>query len=152
MLGAAAGTLRASNGMQLVVDQTFGQAPRRFNLALVAGGPALAETPPDPSLATWLGTVAAHCDRYGSVCTGAFALGHAGLLDGRHVTTHWQHAQQLAEQFPLAHVDLDRIYLRDDRLVTSAGVTAGIDLALALVAQDHGPRVALAVAKRPIHM
>ncbi len=148
LLGATAGTLRASNGMKLVVDETFERAAPRFNLALVAGGPALAEVAPDPRLAHWLAAVAAHCDRYGSICTGAFALGHAGLLDGRHVTTHWQHAQQLAEQFPKAHVDFDRIYLRDDRLVTSAGVTAGIDLSLALVAQDHGPRVALAVAKR----
>ncbi|GAB7547571.1 GlxA family transcriptional regulator [Cupriavidus sp. 8B] len=148
LLGATAGTLRASNGMKLVVDETFERAAPRFSLALVAGGPALAEAAPDPRLAHWLAAVAAHCDRYGSICTGAFALGHAGLLDGRHVTTHWQHAQQLAEQFPKAHVDFDRIYLRDDRLVTSAGVTAGIDLSLALVAQDHGPRVALAVAKR----
>jgi transcriptional regulator GlxA family with amidase domain len=70
------------------------------------------------------------------------------LLDARNVVTHWQHAAQLAAQFPLARVDFDRIYLRDGQLVTSAGVTAGIDLSLALVAEDHGPQTALAVAKR----
>lgn len=70
------------------------------------------------------------------------------MLDGRRVTTHWQHAGQLAAQFPNAHVDFDRIHLRDGRLVTSAGITAGIDLSLALLTEDHGPRVALAVAKR----
>ena len=104
--------------------------------------------PPDPRLSTWLRDVASRCERYGSICTGAFALGHAGLIDGRHVTTHWQNAPQLARQFPLARVELDRIHIRDGNLVTSAGVTAGIDVALALVAEDHGPRIALAVAKR----
>ena len=148
VLAATAGLLRASNGISIAADNTFERAPRRFSLALIAGGPTLPDAAPAAPLVDWLATVAAHCDRYGSVCTGAFALGHAGLLDGRNVTTHWQHAAQLAEQFPRANVDFDRIYLRDGRLVTSAGVTAGIDLALALVAEDHGPQVALAVAKR----
>ncbi len=103
---------------------------------------------PDPRLTRWLADVAARCDRYGSICTGAFALGHAGLIDERHVTTHWQNASQLAQQFPRAKVELDRIHIRDGRLVTSAGVTAGIDVALSLVAEDHGARVSLAVAKR----
>jgi transcriptional regulator GlxA family with amidase domain len=152
LLAATPAALRASNGMTLVPDTTFDvtlDGPAcRFDLALVAGGPALPEAPPDSSLSVWLTAMAARCERYGSICTGAFALGHAGLLDGHHVTTHWQHVQQLAEQFPGARVDLDRIYLRDERLVTSAGVTAGIDLSLALVAEDHGARTALAVAKR----
>ncbi|SIN97719.1 GlxA family transcriptional regulator [Paraburkholderia phenazinium] len=148
LLSAEPGALRASNGMALVADDTFEGTRRDFDLALVAGGPALPESAPDPRLTRWLTTVASRCKRYGSICTGAFALGHAGLLDERNVTTHWQHAEQLATQFPLARVDFDRIYLRDERLVTSAGVTAGIDLSLALVAEDHGPRTALAVAKR----
>lgn len=148
LLSATPGSLRASNGMTLTADATFDSAPNRFDLALVPGGPALPEQAPDAPLTDWLRTVAAQCARYGSICTGAFALGHAGLLDARNVTTHWQHAAQLAAQFPLAHVDFDRIYLRDERLVTSAGVTAGIDLSLALVAEDHGPHTALAVAKR----
>ncbi len=148
LVGAEEGAIRASNGMALMADATFDAAHDGFDLALVAGGPALPEGAPQPQLTGWLDGVAAHCARYGSICTGAFALGHAGLLDGRQVTTHWQHAQQLAEQFPQARVDFDRIYLRDERLVTSAGVTAGIDLSLALVSEDHGPQIALAVAKR----
>jgi transcriptional regulator GlxA family with amidase domain len=99
-------------------------------------------------MSAWLCSVASRCGRYGSICTGAFALGHAGLIDGRKVTTHWQNAPHLARQFPLARVELDRIHIRDGALVTSAGVTAGIDVALELVAEDHGPGVALAVAKR----
>jgi transcriptional regulator GlxA family with amidase domain len=148
LVSAEPGTLRASNGMTLVADRTFEQAEQGFDLALVAGGPALPEHEPEPRLTAWITTVAARCKRYGSICTGAFALGHAGLLDERSVTTHWQHAAQLAAQFPHARVDFDRIYLRDEQLVTPADVTAGIDLSLALVAEDHGPRTALAVAKR----
>ncbi|CAE6743497.1 HTH-type transcriptional regulator CdhR [Paraburkholderia nemoris] len=149
LLSAEPGPLRASNGMTLVADATFDQARRPFGLALVAGGPALPDgAAPDTRLLDWLSRVATQCERFGSICTGAFALGHAGLLDARKVTTHWQHAAQLAEQFPRAHVDFDRIYLRDGNLVTSAGVTAGIDLSLALVAEHHGPHTALAVAKR----
>jgi transcriptional regulator GlxA family with amidase domain len=149
LVAAQAEPLRASNGMTLVADATFEQAREPFDLALVAGGPALADHEvPDARLLEWLANVATRCRRYGSICTGAFALGHAGLLDARNVTTHWQHAAQLAAQFPRAQVDFDRIYLRDGPLVTSAGVTAGIDLSLALVAEDHGPHTALAVAKR----
>ncbi|CAH2922516.1 MAG: Transcriptional regulator, AraC family [uncultured Paraburkholderia sp.] len=147
LLSADHAPLRASNGITLVADDLFARAREPFDLALVAG--ALPEgEPPAAPLLDWLIKVALQCGRYGSICTGAFALGHAGLLDGRHVTTHWQHAAQLAAQFPKAHVDYDRIYLRDGQLVTSAGVTAGIDLSLALVAEDHGAHIALAVAKR----
>jgi transcriptional regulator GlxA family with amidase domain len=149
LLSAESAPLRASNGMTLLADATFAQSRDPFDLALVAGGPALPDnSTPDARLLDWLTHVAARCERYGSICTGAFALGHAGLLDARNVTTHWQHAAQLAAQFPQARVDFDRIYLRDGQLVTSAGVTAGIDLSLALVAEDHGPHTALAVAKR----
>ncbi|MBW0446079.1 GlxA family transcriptional regulator [Paraburkholderia phenoliruptrix] len=149
LLSATQAPLRASNGMTLIADAAFEHAREPFDLALVAGGPALPEgEPPAAPLLDWLTNVAPQCGRYGSICTGAFALGHAGLLDERNVTTHWQHAAQLAAQFPKARVDYDRIYLRDGQLVTSAGVTAGIDLSLALVAEDHGANIALAVAKR----
>jgi transcriptional regulator GlxA family with amidase domain len=148
LVGADDAPVRASNGTRMLADLTFAQAQQRFDIALVAGGPALPVDPPDPRLNAWLREVASRCERYGSICTGAFALGHAGLIDGRQVTTHWQNAPQLARQFPLARVELDRIHIRDGNLVTSAGVTAGIDVALALVAEDHGAQIALAVAKR----
>ncbi len=148
LLSATRDALRASNGMQMLADQTFDAPAQSFHTALVAGGPALPSGEVEPCLNRWLVDVAARCTRYGSICTGAFALGHAGLLDGRKVTTHWQDAPRLASRFPQAQVELDRIYIRDGALVTSAGVTAGIDLSLALVAEDHGPAIALAVAKR----
>jgi transcriptional regulator GlxA family with amidase domain len=148
LVGPEERIVRASNGTRLVADVSFGDAGQRYDIALVAGGPNLPSDAPDPGLTAWLVDVASHCERHGSICTGAFALGHAGLLDNRDVTTHWQNAPHLAASFPLARVELDRIYVRDGNLVTSAGVTAGIDVALALVAEDHGAQVALAVAKR----
>ncbi len=132
LVGPGSREVRASNGTRLLADLGFSEARKRFDTALVAGGPSLPVDAPDAELTHWLATIAAHCPRYGSICTGAFALGHAGLLDGRNVTTHWQNARQLAEHFPKARVELDRIHMRDGNLVTSAGVTAGIDVALAV--------------------
>ena len=148
LVGAERAPFRASNGMLLAPDIDFGEAGGAFDLLLVAGGPALPTVGCDPRLVAWLAAAAPRCPRYGSICTGAFALGHAGLIDDMRVTTHWSDARMLAEQFPKARVEYDRIFMRDGRLVTSAGVTAGIDLGLALVHEDHGPEVALAVAKR----
>ncbi|WP_348627588.1 DJ-1/PfpI family protein [Sinorhizobium sp. M4_45] len=112
---------------------------------MVAGSPDLPNRTPDPKLADWLSVASQQAATFGSICTGAFTLGHAGLLDGRRVTTHWQNAGSLATMFPAAQVEPDAIYVRDGRLVTSAGV-AGIDPALALVREAHGSDVA--VAKR----
>ncbi len=148
LIGKTHDPLRASNGMLLVADRTFAEAVEPFDLILVAGGPALAHAPPEEELSAWLLASTPRCARYGSICTGAFALGHAGLLDGKRVTTHWQDAPDLVQQFPLAQVERDSLYVQDGALVTSAGVTAGIDLALALIQADHGAEVALAVAKR----
>ncbi len=140
--------IRASNGMPMAAHCEFADAARVFHTVLVAGGPGLPDRSADEAMSIWLRAWGVRAKRYGSICTGAFALGDAGLLDGRLVTTHWQNADQLAERFPAARVEHDRIFARDGRLVTSAGVTAGIDLALALVREDHGERIALACAKR----
>ncbi|WP_094193851.1 GlxA family transcriptional regulator [Bradyrhizobium viridifuturi] len=148
LVGASREPLRASNGMRISADLSFNEADAKFDILLVAGGPALPDAEPDPELTQWLRRAPERAELYGSICTGAFALGHAGLLDGHKVTTHWQNAQLLAARFPAAEVIFDRIYIRDGRLMTSAGVTAGIDLGLALVAERHGPQVAVAVAKR----
>jgi transcriptional regulator GlxA family with amidase domain len=147
-IGAAPYPIIASNGMPLGAECDLTDAPRQFDILLVPGGPLLPEGHEMPHITAWLNEATPLAGRYGSICTGAFILGHAGLLDGKSVATHWSHAQQLADLFAQALVEPDRIYVRDGRLVTSAGVTAGIDMALALVAEDHGPAVALAVAKR----
>jgi transcriptional regulator GlxA family with amidase domain len=148
LVGRGREPIRASNGMRMVADLAFEETSATFDILLVAGGPALPEADPDPRLTGWLAQAPQAAGLYGSICTGAFALGHAGLLDGHTVTTHWQNAQQLAARFPAANVVPDRIYVRDGRMVTSAGVSAGIDLALSLVGEHHGPKVAVAVAKR----
>lgn len=139
--------LRASSGMLLMADLSFEEAQQPYDIVLVAGGPGMPDSP-QLALIEWLKAAYQHAGMYGSVCTGAFTVGYAGLLDGKRVTTHWQHAQQLASAFPEAQVEPDAIYVRDGRLVTSAGVTAGIDLALALIREHHGPQLALDVAKR----
>lgn len=148
ILAETTAPIRASNGMSLAAHLSFEEAGRAFHTVLVAGGPGLPEHAPDETMSIWLREWGTKAERYGSICTGAFALGHAGLLDGRLVTTHWQNADSLANKFPAARVEHDRIFARDGRLVTSAGVTAGIDLALALVGEDHGEQIALACAKR----
>ena len=101
----------------------------------------------DAALMAWIRAVAPRCRRVATVCTGAFLAAEAGLLDGRRVTTHWARAEQLAAEFPALDVDPDPIYIRDGKFWTSAGVTAGIDLALALVQDDLGIEVAQTVAR-----
>jgi len=148
VVGQATHPIRASNGMVMMPNLSFGEANRLFQTVLVAGGPTLPDMARDEEMSEWLRKWGAKAERFGSICTGAFALGRAGLLDGRVVTTHWENSEKLASMFPGANVVADRIFLRDGSMVTSAGVTAGIDLALALVAEDHGPAVSLACARR----
>jgi transcriptional regulator GlxA family with amidase domain len=150
LVAAHRNPLRASNGIRLVADLTFEEAVGGFDIILVAGTPKPPEAEPEPPLIQWVKELPWRASVYGSICTGAFVLGYAGLLDDRRVTTHWQDAQALAAAFPKAKVEPDFIYVRDGRLITAAGVTAGIDLALALVGQRHGPETALKVAKRLI--
>jgi transcriptional regulator GlxA family with amidase domain len=147
LVGAHTRSVRCSNGMGMAADLSYEQAGRAFDTVLVAGGPDLPNSLADEAMSAWLNAWGVQARRYGSICTGAFALGRAGLLDGRTVTTHWGCSAQLAAEFPAARVEHNRIHTRDDRLVTSAGVTAGIDLSLALVGEDHGPAISLACAK-----
>lgn len=112
---------------------------------LVPGGDGTAD--PDPALVRRIAQLAERAERVVSVCTGAFLLAEAGLLAGRRATTHWAYCDTLARRYPDTEVDPEPIYVRDGRIASSAGVTAGIDLALALVEEDHGRDVALLVAR-----
>src|SRR6516162_5456519 len=114
---------------------------------LVAGGQGVEAASVNPALVDWLRQRAAQARRVASVCTGAFLLAAAGLLDGRRAVTHWKDCAKLAQRFPAVRVEPDPIFVRDGRVWTSAGVTAGIDLALALVEEDLGRSMALAVAR-----
>ncbi|MDH4585595.1 GlxA family transcriptional regulator [Pseudomonas sp. BN415] len=146
IIGTESGPLRASNGALMQAEFTLEQATGSYDLLLVPGGPG-AYNHQHPELLTWLRGASERAGRYGSICTGTFILGHAGLLDGHRVTTHWHYTERLIKAFPKARVETDQIFLEDRRLVTSGGVTAGIDLALSMVALDHGRKVALDVAK-----
>jgi transcriptional regulator GlxA family with amidase domain len=114
---------------------------------LVAGGDGLIGRPIDPALVDSLKTVPDKTRRLASICTGAFILAKAGLLNGRRATTHWRHAGLLARAFPEVIVEPDAIFVRDGQVVTSAGVSAGIDLALALVEEDYGAELVRDVAR-----
>jgi transcriptional regulator GlxA family with amidase domain len=149
VLGTTPGPIRSSSGVRLVADRIIGDpAIEKSHTLLVAGSPKLAELKPAPRVLGWLREQAPRAKRYGSVCSGAFLLAAAGLLDGRRVTTHWAVADQLAETYPELFVDKDAIYVHDGLVRTAAGVTAGMDLALALVEEDLGRPVALSVARQ----
>jgi transcriptional regulator GlxA family with amidase domain len=149
LIATAPGELRSSSGTRLVPDEIIGARPGEpIDTLLVAGCPNAAETRPPAAVLDWLRRVAPRTRRYGSVCSGAFFLAGAGLLDGRRVTTHWAVAERLAEAYPAVSVDPDAIHVRDGRLRTAAGVTAGLDLALALVEEDLGRDIAMRVASQ----
>ncbi|WP_431050882.1 GlxA family transcriptional regulator [Roseateles sp. L2-2] len=142
------GLLRSSSGLRMAVDATVATHRGRVDTLLVAGSPRRDDMAVDEDLRRWLQRHARTARRYGSVCTGAFALASAGLLDGKRVATHWNSADLLAADHPDACVEPDAIYVKDGRLFTSAGVTAGMDLALAMVEEDHGRELALRVARQ----
>jgi transcriptional regulator GlxA family with amidase domain len=134
------------SGLRFMPDRTIHDADEPIDTLIVVGARDPLE-PATPSLIDWLQRQAPNTRRYGAVCTGAFLLGAAGLLDNKHATTHWEFAAALAAAFPSAIVEPDRIFVRDGPMFTSAGVTAGMDLALALVEEDLGRAAALAVAR-----
>lgn len=151
LLVAAAepGPIRSSSGVRLmpdrIIDRDFQES---IDTLLIAGRPNAADVPANGRVIEWLRRRASRTRRFGSVCSGAFFLAAAGLLDGRRVTTHWAVADRLAERFPSVSVDKDAIYVTDGKLRTAAGVTAGLDLALALVEEDLGRETAMKVASQ----
>jgi transcriptional regulator GlxA family with amidase domain len=141
------GAVATSSGLELGTAPASGLAGAVDTL-LITGGDGAVSARQDERLVRWLRRVAPRCRRVATVCTGAFLAAEAGLFDGRRVTTHWAWAARLAEEYPALVVDADPIYLRDGRYWSSAGVTAGIDLALALVEGDLGVDLAQSVARR----
>jgi transcriptional regulator GlxA family with amidase domain len=145
MLSEHGGAVLSSSGVP-VVTQPFG-APG-FDTIMVAG--AMEVLPSTPAFVDFLRAASQASRRTASICTGAFQLAEAGLLDGRRVTTHWALARELQRQHPRTRVEEDRIFIEDDRVWSSAGMTACIDLALALVEADHGVELARAVARKMV--
>jgi transcriptional regulator GlxA family with amidase domain len=141
------GAVRTSSGIALVPDGSLQDVPGEIDTLLVPGGAGVRAACADAALLEWVTLTAARATRVASVCTGAFVLAAAGLLDGRRATTHWSAAAALARLHPDVIVDADPIFVRDGRVWTSAGVTAGMDLALALVEHDHDADLSLAIAR-----
>jgi transcriptional regulator GlxA family with amidase domain len=145
VFGTAPGPIADSCGLSVVPSRTIKDLAGSIDTLVVAGGP---QPNIDDVAATWLAACAGRLRRCGAVGTGTFLLAASHLLDGRRATTHWQHAQRLTELFPNVTVDPNPIFVKDGKYYTSAGESAGLDLALALVEEDAGQDLALAVARR----
>ena len=141
------GPVRAESGLEHGHGAAARRQPARIDTLVLAGGTGADAASADETLVGWIADTAPHCRRVATVCSGAFLGAAAGLLDGRRVTTHWARARQLREAYPRLTVDPDPIYIRDGKYWSSAGVTAGIDLSLALVQEDLGVDVAQTVAR-----
>lgn len=144
LLAETTGPIETNGGMTLLATHALAKTSPGDTL-LIAGGHGV-HALPNATIES-LAERADRTSRVGSICSGAFALARAGLLEGRTVTTHWRHAERLAAAFPGVHVAADAIYRESGGIYTSAGVTAGIDLTLSLIAQDHGHRLAAEVAR-----
>lgn len=148
VVACEAGPVRSSSGARLLPDLVAAGAPGQFDTLLVAGAPHAWELHFKASLLEWIRASSVASRRFGSVCTGAFALAATGLLDGRRITTHWAASAELRHRYPLIRVEEDALAVRDGKLRTAAGVTAGLDLALALVEEDLGRDIAMRVASQ----
>ena len=150
LVGPSAPEIQTRHGLVLGGIRLLPKSCDRLpDIAIVAGGSPREPLPDEQvRIVKWLRRYHTRIPTVISTCTGAFILGEAGVLDGRRATTHWLHLNDLRTRFPAAHVVDDGIFVRDNGVWTSAGITAGIDLTLALVEADHGHSVAMAVAKR----
>jgi transcriptional regulator GlxA family with amidase domain len=144
---AAQSSVRTSSGLGLVAHRSFGEVHGALDTLLVAGTPDLSAAEHDEDLIRFLRRARRRSRRVAGVCTGAFLLARAGILDGKRATTHWAACRDLSRRFPTVTVEDDPIFVRDGDVWTSAGATSGMDLALALVEDDLGRSVALETAR-----
>ncbi|QWT22038.1 AraC family transcriptional regulator [Bacillus sp. NP157] len=142
------GLVTTSAGLQVMTEGLASLEGRDIDTLIAPGGCRDETYQVSDAVAAWVAANASRCRRVCSVCTGAFLLAAAGQLDGRRAATHWQWASRLASSYPALRVDADSIFVKDGNVWTSAGVTAGIDLTLALIEEDHGHRVAIDVARQ----
>lgn len=145
VLAAAAGPVASSSGVALTAEALPADA---FDTVMVAGGEGTRPAALDPTLIAWVRQASAAARRTASVCSGAYILAEAGLLDGRRATTHWERTADFERRYPKVRLQPDRIFVCDGAIWSSAGITAGIDLALALIAEDLGEAVARRTAQQ----
>jgi len=146
VIGITNKPFRAESGIYFQPHTTLRNAPTLDTL-IIPGGRGARIGKSGNLIAKWISSRAKRIRRIASVCTGVYALAPTGLLDGRRVTTHWRFANDVARRFPKLNVDHDALFLKDGPFYTAGGITASVDLALALIEEDYGPRVALAVAR-----
>ncbi|MGZ8158289.1 MAG: GlxA family transcriptional regulator [Methylobacter sp.] len=146
ILAEQAGPVTTLSGLRIVADQAYSEVNTGFDTLFIPGGEVNGIVNNAPAL-DWIRSMQPRTRRTASVCTGAFLLAESGLLDGRQATCHWNYCQQLTRNYPAVNVQPDRIFVRDDCIYTSGGITSGIDLALALVEEDWGQELALFVAR-----
>jgi transcriptional regulator GlxA family with amidase domain len=150
-LGSVTGrAVRSSSGIGLTGARRLASVTGRIDTMLVVGGHGTETAMIDDGLLTQVWRLAPRSRRIASVCTGAFVLAAAGLLDGRRATTHWGYCELMASVFPAVTVDPAPLYIRDGNIYTSAGVTSALDLTLALIEDDHGPTLAREVAREMV--
>jgi transcriptional regulator GlxA family with amidase domain len=140
-------TLKTNRGYALTEARPIAEISGPIDTLVIAGGPGAESGSYDAQFVAWIRDAAERSRRVASICTGTFLLGAAGLIDDKEVVTHWRFCDQLAREFPKAKVKQEPIFLRDGNIYTSAGITAGIDLSLALVEEDHGHETALNIAR-----
>ena len=138
VVGVQPGPIKGTSGLRVETDGCIDTYDTPVDTLLIAGSPAIADITGDLRVLRWVRDQAGKARRVGSVCSGAFVLAAAGLLARRRATTHWNSCAALARQYPDIEVDADSIFIRDGNLYTSAGITAGMDLALALVEEEIG--------------
>lgn len=147
VIAKATGPIRTMSGLEIVASHSYEEMVERLDTLVVVGGTGCEAAANESAMVDWVRSIAPRTRRIVSICTGAFVLAAAGLLDRRRATTHWTYADHLAKAYPSIEVDASRIFIRDGNVYTSGGITAGIDLALALVEEDIGREAMLGVAR-----
>jgi transcriptional regulator GlxA family with amidase domain len=147
VVSSRGGSVMTADGVELVTTSVRSEPKKAIDTLVVPGGFRVDDVTRDRALVRWIRKAAPDCRRVCSVCVGSFLLAEAGILDGRKAATHWMHAPLLASRYPAVAVEPDAIFIRDGRVWSSAGVTSGIDLALSLIEQDAGRKVAIDVAR-----
>ena len=146
VIAAARGPIKSKCSLQILATHSCDEVTADFDTLIVVGGEGVEQACAEPTLVEWVQRIAPRSRRIASVCTGAFLLATAGLLNDRRVTTHWLFCDQLSSCFPSLRIEANRIFVRDGNVYTSGGITAGIDMALALVEEDIGREIARLVA------
>ncbi|MBK4735113.1 GlxA family transcriptional regulator [Noviherbaspirillum pedocola] len=147
IVGTTRGPVQSSSGLTVMPDRTIFDPCPHFDTLIIPGGLGVFNILEDTTIVDWIAKQGEECRRVSAICNGVFALGAAGMINGRTVTTHWMDVPRLGSMFKRASIEPDRIFVKDGHIYTTAGVTAGIDLSLVFIEEDFGKKMALDVAK-----